>query len=452
MTFEEFLSKKDEMNEESRSLVEKLTQEYSEDYLRLNNKIDSDEALKEIKIKSETLIALLQEKQDILSNLRYDNYEITLKAFEEKEEQIYRQFCILRNAVYSASDEKLKPQKESGEIFDDIKDRQKSKSFMETLNKYKSWMANHYNVALRLSLIIGVFISIAYFFHIDYFPRLDTASVFYYLVIITIIGIIFTFCFCLFFVLLIFLFYIILKKIKRVDGKACGLFIFILLIQILVLIILSTSSYFSFMITNVLCILGIFIFPLLFYMLKRLNIFYLKNNQNKSEIYVLLFVFGLCCLCACFFAIFVPVQTGIITDIDSALKLFIYLLFVFCSVIALLLQEKFNPIKVNFWVFVLTFLYFSFCLTPNVFKIIHLGNYQLESLTLDKQAKGFIDKNCLQQTKQGDDDTIVINDIKVLLNIGEEYRLEMQCNDKKVQFSIPSHFIKGKQEFSKTSD
>lgn len=100
-----------------------------------------------------------------------------------------------------------------------------------------------------------------------------------------------------------------------------------------------------------------------------------------------------------------------------------------------------------------TFLYFGFCLTPNVFKIIHLGNYQLESLTLDKQAKGFIDKNCLQQSKQGDiDDNIVINDIKVLLNIGEEYRLEMQCNDKKVQFSIPSHFIKGKQEISKTSD
>lgn len=94
-------------------------------------------------------------------------------------------------------------------------------------------------------------------------------------------------------------------------------------------------------------------------------------------------------------------------------------------------------------IFAIIFWYFLFCLTPNVFKVIHLGNYQLESLVLDKQANSFIDKNCLQHIKQGDtDDTIVISSIKVLLNIGEEYRLEMQCNDKNVQFSIPSHFVK----------
>lgn len=87
MTFEEFLSKKDTMDKESRSLVKCLTKEYSEDYLRLNNKIDSDGTLKAIGIQRDTLITLLQEKRDILSGLKYENYEITIKAFEEKEEQ-----------------------------------------------------------------------------------------------------------------------------------------------------------------------------------------------------------------------------------------------------------------------------------------------------------------------------------------------------------------------------
>ncbi len=171
MTFEEFISKKDEHIEESRRLIEYLTQEYNEDYLILNNKINSDEILKAIEIECKILIALLQEKQDILSKLRYDNYEMTIKAFEEKEEQIYRQFCILRSAVYKKSVKKLKPQRKSREIFDNIKYRQKSKSFMETLNQCKCWIINHYNMTLTLSLIIGAFISIAYFFRISYFPQ-----------------------------------------------------------------------------------------------------------------------------------------------------------------------------------------------------------------------------------------------------------------------------------------
>ena len=203
------------MVEESRSLIKKLIQEYSEDYLRANNKIDSDEILKVVKTERKTLTILLQKRQDILSNLRYDNYETTIKAFEEKEEQIYRQFCILRNIVYKESAKKLEFQRGSGEIFDDIKDRQKNKSFMKTLNQYKCWMANHYNVALRLSLIIGIFISIAYFFHIGYFPRLDTASVFYYLIIIAIVGTIFSLAFCILFVFHIFLIDEIFKKYKE---------------------------------------------------------------------------------------------------------------------------------------------------------------------------------------------------------------------------------------------
>lgn len=169
MTFEEFISKKDEHIEESRRLIEYLTQEYNEDYLRSNNNIDSDEILKAIEIECKILIALLQEKQDILSKLRYDNYEITIKVFEEKEEQIYRQFCILRSVIYKKSVEKLKPQRKSREIFDNIKYRQKSKSFMETLNQCKSWIINHYNMTLTLFLIIGVFISIAYFFALAIF-------------------------------------------------------------------------------------------------------------------------------------------------------------------------------------------------------------------------------------------------------------------------------------------
>lgn len=142
MTFEKFVSKRDENIKENHSLIEYLTQEYSEYYLKLKNNIESDETLKAVKIKREILITLLQEKQDILSNLRYDNYEITLKALEEKEEQIYRQFCILRNTIYKKDTEKLKSHGKSEAIFDNIKYRQKSKSFMKDLSKCKCWIAN----------------------------------------------------------------------------------------------------------------------------------------------------------------------------------------------------------------------------------------------------------------------------------------------------------------------
>lgn len=450
MTFEKFVSKRDENIKENHSLIEYLTQEYSEYYLKLKNNIESDETLKAVKIKREILITLLQEKQDILSNLRYDNYEITLKALEEKEEQIYRQFCILRNTIYKKDTEKLKSHGKSEAIFDNIKYRQKSKSFMKDLSKCKCWIANHSNMALTLSLIIGAFISITYFFRISYFPHLDTASIFYYLVVITIVGTFFTFCFCLFFVLLTFLLGMILEKIKYINDKMCIFFIFMLLIQLLFLIFLPYFFHYPTIVNIIIYFASAFIFPLSIDMLKRLNFFHLKDNQDSLEFYILLFLFGFCFAFASFFAIFIPTQTGIITDCISIIMLSIGLLFLFCSIIVLLMQEKFISPKANVWVFAVTFLYFAFCLSSNIFNRLNLGNYQLESLTLDKQAKGFINKNCLQRIKQNStDDIIVIDDIKVLLNIGEEYRLEVQCDDKKIQFSVPSRFIRGKQEVIK---
>ena len=263
--------------------------------------------------------------------------------------------------------------------------------------------------------------------------------------------------FCILFVFPIFIIDEIFKTIQRTKGKEFWIFMSLLVIQLFILVIIplkfaSPTSLFS-----ALYFLCMFIFPISFFVLnKYFGIFHFYNNnsfKDNIDFYIALFLLSCCILCAYFFAVFVPFQSGIIMDKSLLSAFSIGLFCIFICFIALLMQEKFNPVKTSLVVCAIIFWYFLYCFTPNIFKVVHLGNYQLVSLTLDKQAKGFIDKNCSQQIKQNDiDNTIVINDIKVLLNIGEEYRLEKQCNDKKIQFSIPSRFIMGKQEVVKTNE
>lgn len=453
VTFEEFLSKKDENMKECEDLIEILQREYDGDCLKQNNHNICEEILKVVEIERETLIALLQEKQEILSNLKYDNYHTIIEAFEEKEEQIYRQFCTLRKIVYEANSKTLELQSKSEELFFNIKYRRNNKNFMQAIKDKMKWFVRHYNIGLMLFSTIGIFISCTYFFYIiGYFPRLNIESAIVYFLFITIIGIMFSLVFCIFLIIPILIIDEIFKKIKRVKGKEFWFFMGLLIFQLSILVFLFFIFNSPTLYSALLYLLSMFIFPVSFWILnKHYNIFYFYNN-NKSlrkniDFYILLFLLVLCILYAYFFTIFVLFQSNIVEDKYLMKGLFIGLLFLFVCFITFLIQEKFNPIKVGLSIFAVIFWYFAFCLTPNVFQIVYLGNYKLEFLTLDIQAKDFINKNCLKQIKQGDtSDTIVVSDVKVLLNIGEEYRLQMQCDSKSVDFSIPSRFIKDNKE------
>lgn len=447
MTFEEFLSKKDEGITECKKLIKNLKLEYSENYLKQNNYNICEKILKVVKIECETLIALLQEKQEILSNLKYDNYHTIIEAFEEKEEQIYRQFCILRKIVYEANSKTLELQSKSEELFFNIKYRQNNKNFTQIIKDKIKWFVRHYNISLIIFLTMGFFTSCAYFSYIGYFPRLsDMNSILYYLLIVSIVATFIPFLFSILFILPIFLINEIFQKIERVKGTELWYFIGILLAQLLLL----TALPFIPISPVILILLDLVILPLLFFLSQFLFCaFCFKSGSYKDNVavYVGLSLLGFCIFILLLFAVFIPFHTNAIRDFDSIATLSAGLIFVFICTIAFLVQEQINPIKASVLVFVITFLYFSFFLFQNVFKIIYLGNYKLEFLTLDIQAKDFINKNCLKQIKQGDtSDTIVVSDVKVLLNIGEEYRLQMQCDGKNVDFSIPSRFVKDNKE------